>query len=147
MTVAALAAVMALGACGPKVQQTPGGGITVQGQNGQNIVIGHAAPANLPAYAQIYPGGSVVSTVTAGDARGGLVVYDVAASPDAIVDFYKKAATGAGLTSTMDSSQSSLGGKAHVLMFTQQGTQRNLMVSVDAKPDGHTKVAITYGGA
>jgi hypothetical protein len=147
MTAIALAAVLALGACGPRVEQAPGGAITVHGEGGQSVVVGHAAPANLPPYAQIYPGGNVVSSVTAGDTRGGLVVYDVAASPDAVADFYRKAATGAGLTSTMDSAQSSLGGKAHVLMFNQQGTRRNLMVSVDAKPGARTKVAITYGGA
>lgn len=137
-----LGAALALCACGPKTEVSSSGTVTVYGDNGQAVTIGRQPPA----YAPIYAGASVVSTM--GSATGGVVAYTVQAPPDAIVDFYKKAAAGAQLTGQFDSSSMNGASGAHrVLMFGQTGSKRSLSVTVEPQPNGLTKVGLIYGAA
>ena len=141
-----LGAALALTACGPRTEVGPNGTVTVHGDNGQAVTIGKQVPANMPAYAPIYAGASVASTM--GSASGGVVVYTVQAPPDSIVDFYKKAATGAQLTAQFDSSSMNGANAAHrVLMFGQPGSKRSLSVTVEPQSNGLTKVGLIYGAS
>jgi len=141
-----LGAALALCACGPRTEMGPGGTVTVHGDNGQAVTIGKQLPANMPAYAPLYAGASVVSTM--GSSTGGVVVYNVQATPDSIVDFYKKAATGAQLIAQLDSSSMNGSNSAHrVLMFGQSGSKRSLSVTVEPQSNGLTKVGLIYGAS
>ena len=60
--------------------------------------------ANTPDYAPLYPGANVkaTSTTTADDHQVGSVTYLTAASPRAVIDFYKPRVTAAGFTTSAD---------------------------------------------
>jgi hypothetical protein len=141
-----LAAAVALGACSRRVETAPGGQVTIRGDNGQSVTIGHQAPPNMPAYAPIYPGGQIVSTVAA--PTGGVVIFKVAAAPDAVAAFYLKAASAAQLTSQLDSSSTAGGANAsRSMIFGQEGSKRSLAVTIASQPDGQTQVNLMYGAA
>jgi hypothetical protein len=141
-----LAAVLALGACGRKAEIGSGGQVTIHGDNGQTMTFGHQAPTSMPAYAPIYPGGQMVSTMVT--PAGGVVIFKVAAAPDAVASFYQKAASGAQLTSQLDSSAMAGGAsRSRTMMFGQEGTKRSLSVTLESQPDGQTQVSLMYGAA
>jgi hypothetical protein len=141
-----LAGALALGACGPKAEVSPGGQVTIHGQNGQTMTFGHETPSNMPAYAPIYPGGQMVSTMVT--PAGGVVIFKVPAAPDAVAAFYQKAAAGAQLTSQLDSQAMASGAaRSRTMMFGQEGTKRSLSVTLESQPDGQTQVSLMYGAA
>lgn len=147
--VIAAAVALALGGCNRNTQQAEvrsGGTLVLHGANGTTAVISKGAPSNLPPYAKLFPGAQVTSSMDMG-AKGGIVTFVTGASPDEVASFYKNQAAGAQLGSMMDSAQMS-GGQtgAHVMMFAQNGTQRNLTVSIE-RQGGQTKVGLTYGPA
>ncbi|TPW02178.1 MAG: hypothetical protein FD125_2183, partial [bacterium] len=62
-----------------------------------------AAPG-APAFAVVYPGGTVEgpATVARGpDGPGGILSFTTEAAPDAVIDFYRQRAESAGLASVM----------------------------------------------
>ncbi|MFI4975803.1 MAG: hypothetical protein ACHP84_14780 [Caulobacterales bacterium] len=126
----------------------PGGTVqvTVAGKDGSVTTMGKQLPADLPPYAKLYPGGSLTSTVNT-PGHGGMIAFTTKAAPQAVVDFYKADAAQANLTSVMDSSTMNPGGMgAHVMVFSQTGTQRSMSVTVEQQSDG-TKVAVMYGSS
>jgi hypothetical protein len=54
------------------------------------------ADLGLPDFAPIYPGAEVVSSIVSEDARsrGGMITYRTDASPEAVVAFHRRAASG-----------------------------------------------------
>jgi len=142
-TVAILAlAALALAGCGRRGAESNSTKLVLHGQNGETAVIGKGAPSKMPAYAPLFPGAKITSSMDMGD-KGGIVTYTVSAPPQAVIDFYKKAAAGAHFDSTMDMSNNP-GAGAKVIMFSQTGSKRSLTASAEPSPDG-TKVGLTYG--
>ncbi len=144
----AAASAVALAACGKAPVEAKGDGTAVlHGANGDvTMTQSGAAPKNLPAYAPIFPGAKITSSVVT-DAKtgsGGIVAYTVAATPAAVIDFYRKAAAKAQLTNAMSSPPDPDG--SQVVLFNQANSQRSM--SVSAKPADNkagTEVGLTYG--
>lgn len=142
------ATVLLLGACQKPAAATSGGDhnitIVAPGANGGSVVIGNQAPANLPSFVKIFPGAKV--TASTATPKGGLLVLEANAPPEVVMDFYKKSAADAGLTSTLDSW--SMGGaphtSAHFITFGAPGGTKSLTATVEAK-GGATKVGLIYG--
>jgi tripartite-type tricarboxylate transporter receptor subunit TctC len=153
-TLALCAAALALAACGrPQTSSSNGDRnvtIVVPGANGGSVVVGNQLPANLPAYVKIYPGAKVTASTTS--PGGGVLVLESSAAPETVMDFYKQAATSAGLKSSLDSwamgdAQHS---GAHVVMFGEPGATgssgKSLTATVESK-DGATKIGLMYGAS
>lgn len=96
-----------------------------------------------PAFAVVYPGGMVETTpltpVAAGGAGGG-VVFTSDASPDDIVDFYRRKAEAAGLASVMSMNQGETRGYGAVGASGGAGLQ---VVAHPVEP-GQTSVQMTW---
>jgi hypothetical protein len=138
------AGALTLAACNQNPDINHGGKIEVKGKDGATATISKQLPDNLPAYAKVYPGATVTSSMAIGD-KGGILTYETTAPADMVMAFYKSAATAAKLTDSMDSAKlSAEKAGAHVIVFNEPGTQRNLSASVQAE-GGVTKVALTYG--
>jgi ABC-type glycerol-3-phosphate transport system substrate-binding protein len=139
-----IAAALALAACGrPQQQDSHSVTLTVPGANGP-VVIGNQLPANLPDFVKVYPGAKVTATTTT--PGGGVVAMESGDSPDQVMDFYKKSASGSGLPVQMDSATMGAGGSgaSHLVVFGGQAVHKSLNVSVQAQ-NGVTKIAIIYG--
>ena len=98
-----------------------------------------------PAFAVVYPGGVVETTpltpVADGGAGGG-VVFTSDASPDDIVDFYRRKAEAAGLASVMSMNQGETRG------YGAAGAPGGAGLQVVAHPvePGQTSVQLTWTG-
>lgn len=117
--------------------------IPVDGKHSASI--GNQLPANLPAYAQIYPGAELLG-VTTMEAMpnapfGGVIQYHVTASPDAIAAFYKKNAEGAGLSTT---SGAAIGPLVHYAANKSGEDKAFIAVDIATQPDGKTFVQERY---
>lgn len=98
-----------------------------------------------PAFAVVYPGGVVETTPltpVAADGAGGGVVFTSAASPDDIVDFYRRKAEAAGLASVMSMNQGETRGYGAVGASGGAGLQ---VVAHPVEP-GQTSVQVTWTG-
>ncbi len=135
--IAAAAVVLALGACSRGEDHGHGAGVQVAG-----ATIASQLPANLPDYVKVYPGATIIKAVGNGP-QGGVIAFTVSATPDAVADFYRKAAAAAKLEPSMDTAG---GAGNHVILWTQQGGKRSLMATVDPK-QGKTQVTLLYGAA
>jgi hypothetical protein len=72
-------------------------------KNGTKVTMGSGAGASTrtPAFAPLYPGAEVLASVNAaGAGAGGMVSFKTKASPDEVIEYYKKAAASAGLGQT-----------------------------------------------
>lgn len=133
------ASVLALAACG-RAQVKHDGTAVIKGHDGAVTTVSRNAPTNLPPYLKLYPGGAVKSSLDSG-AKGGIVVVETSASPDQVVDFYKKEASAAGLQVEIENNS----GDAHVVMFNEpSGGKKNFTVSATKQPDGKTNIGLTY---
>lgn len=65
------------------------------GKGTQVTVAGQGANANMPAFAPLFPGATVESTVTTPE-KGGMVAFKTTATGQAVIDYYKKSAAAAG---------------------------------------------------
>lgn len=99
-----------------------------------------------PAFAVVYPGGVVETTpltpVAAGGAGGG-VIFTSDASPDDIVDFYRRKAEAAGLASVMSLNQGETRGYGAAHAHGGEGLK---VVAYPIEP-GRTSVQVTWTGA
>lgn len=137
-----VATVLMLGACEkPAVTTTSDHNVTivVPGANGGSVVIGNVTPANLPGFVQVMPGAKVTASTTA--PKGGMLAMETAAPMDAVIGFYRKSATDAGLSLQMDSAAAP---GTHTIMFAGKTPQESLTATVDGKDGGVTKVVVIY---
>ena len=145
-TTALAATVLMLGACGRPVTSSSDHSVTIVallGGNGGSVVIGNQPPANLPDFVRVFPGAKVATSVAT--PRGGVLVLEVNAPSEAVMDFYKKSAADAGLTSTLDSW--SMGDAphtgAHFVKFGMPNGSKTLAATVESS-GGATKVELMY---
>jgi hypothetical protein len=142
-----LAIALFISACGSPVESNADGSKVVHGANGDVTLTEAQAPKNLPAYATLYPGAQVISSVVT-DAKtgsGGVVGFNVSAKPGDVIAFYEKLAASNKLTNKLGSPPDPDGTQGDIL--SEPGTQRGLTVSVGPREDGQpgTKVGLSYG--
>ena len=105
-----------------------------------------AAPAapGAPAFAVVYPGGAVggPATVARGpDGPGGILSFTTEASPDTVVDFYRRRAEAAGLASVMAMNT----GEARAYgAAAEDGSGKLLRVVATPVEDGPTSVQLDW---
>ena len=143
---AAVLAVIALSACG----EAPAG----DAADAEASPVAAPAPAadtsalaknsGPPAFAAVYPGGAIDESadgVSPGSSdRGGLITFTTAATPDAVVEFYKRHAEAEGLKPVMAMSQGDT--RAY---GAAEGGEKGASVSVVASPvEGATSVQLTW---
>ena len=138
---------LSLAACGrddaPKVKtSTDSSGtqtVTVtDGKGTQVTVTGPGGSANMPAFAPLFPGAIVGSTVTTPD-KGGMVVFKTSAAPQDVIDFYKKSAAGAGMKDNL----SMTSGDTISYSASSQSPAHSLSITA-AKGDGGTQVQVIW---
>jgi hypothetical protein len=88
------------------VTKTEGNGtqsVSVTDNKGATVTVssGAGATTNMPAYAPIFPGASVETSVTA-PGKGGMVAFKTSAAPEAVIAFYKKSVSGVGFKDTLN---------------------------------------------
>jgi hypothetical protein len=102
-----------------------------------------AAPG-APSYAALYPGAALdqpATTAAGPEGEGGLVTFTTAASPDAVVEFYRARAEEAGLTSVMGMNQGDA--RAYGAAGGQSGAA-NLQVVAAPGEGGETSVQLSW---
>ncbi|HTP76153.1 MAG TPA: hypothetical protein VMJ73_04165 [Rhizomicrobium sp.] len=113
--------------------------VTVTDNKGATVTVaGAGASANMPAYAPLYPGASVETTVTA-PGKGGMVAFKTSAAPDAVIAFYKKSVSGAGFKDTLNMTS----GDTMTYSATDEKGVHALNV-VASKGDDGTQVQVTW---
>lgn len=107
-------------------------------------VVGHPAAPGAPSFAAIYPGGTPngPATVAQGPTGpGGIVSFTTPSSPDAVIDWYRRAAEAAGLTSVMAMNQ----GDARAYgAAAEDGSGRLLRVVATPVEDGGSNVQLDW---
>jgi hypothetical protein len=101
---------------------------------------GAAANAKMPAFAPLYPGAAVETSVVAeGAGKGGMVMFKTNASGATVLDFYKKSAAAANLTdvTTMTS------GDTMTFGASDDKTKKGMSVVATKAEDG-TQVQVTW---
>ncbi|WP_448659515.1 hypothetical protein ACPVPU_03365 [Sphingomonas sp. CJ99] len=143
---AILATLILLAACGGEREQTvrdaeTGEAVTIRtaGAGGGGI----AAPANLPAFAPIYPGATITAAVTgsAQEAKG-MVSFTTGDTPDKVIAFYRERATAAGLVAQAEANM----GGARILTMGRQGDgEAALQLTVSPPTEGEPQqVSLVY---
>ncbi len=113
--------------------------VTVTDNKGTQIAVaGPGATANMPGYAPLFPGATVLTTVTAPD-KGGMVAFKTNATQEAVIAYYKKAATVAGMTDILNMSS----GTTVSYSASDPKTKHGLTV-VAVKGDDGTQVQVTW---
>jgi len=144
---ASLAAMMMVTACNSPVEKNADGSTTIHGANGDITMSLHQAPKNMPAYAPLYAGAKIVSSIEGDPKTGGhgFVTFIVQDKPATVLAFYEKAATDNKLSQKLGSPPSPDGTQADIL--SEPGTKRSLTVTVGPTNDGTpgTKVGLSYG--
>lgn len=155
------AAVLAFGisGCGPsgdsKTVSTPNGTVTTETHNdgsqtynfkdstsGSQVTMGTgaAATAKMPEFAPLYPGATVETSVNAeGAGKGGMVMFKTNASGVAVIDFYKKSASGAHLNDVTTITS----GDTMTYGASDDKTKKSMSV-VATKAEGGTQVQVTW---
>lgn len=106
---------------------------------------GATTPSGDPAFAAVYPGSDLTAPVTRADGDagpGGMATFTTTATPDAVVEFYKHRAEGAGLVSTSAMNQGEARG------YKAASNDGAASVAVIAAPEGErTSVQLTWSAA
>jgi hypothetical protein len=151
-------AAVALVACGPSGEKTvaTGNGGTVTQKTGldgsQTLVAkdaqgnavtmgtGAAASAKTPAYAPVYPGATIETSINAsGPNEGGMVMFKTNAPAATVIDFYKKSTASAGMASALDMTT------GDTMSYSAKDEKTNHAVTVVATKDGaQTNVQVTW---
>ena len=152
-SIAAIAmASAALAACSPKVPAEPDGAAAAE--PAAAVAAAEAKPAadaapatpaakGAPAYAALYPGAEATAPATVADGPdgpGGMVEFRTAATPDAVVDFYKQRAQAAGLApvSAMDQ------GETRAWSAAKAASGANVQVVASPDGEGATSVQLSW---
>lgn len=149
--VATAVAAVSLTACGkkepetakPGVQLTPDGYKVTSPDGAATIVSGKAAAeAKMPDFAPIYPGSKVenaIAKVGNDKADGGTLIYKAAATPEAVIAFYKEKSAASGFKTEMDANM----GAARMFAAGDEGSGKALQVIASAA-DGGTSVQVIW---
>lgn len=137
---------LALAACGPKVQVKSDGSAVIHDKDGSTIAYNtgggvKAPPAHMPPYLKIFPGAQIKSTIDTGKS-GGMLSMETAATPEAVVDYYKKEAATAGLEVQMDMNNE--GGHSVLFAEPREKGKRNFNVTASKQGGDKTVVVMTY---
>lgn len=151
-TVGLAAALLLLVACGGK-NEADGVSATVEGDNGNSATVrfgggedGIAPPANLPAFAAIYPGATIQSAISGneGGAKGMVTMMTSAKMAD-VLAFYREKGSAAGL---MVKAEAAMGNGRMLAMGPKDGgdSALNVTITPSGDADGQTMVAVVYDG-
>ena len=139
--------VLGLAACGrddaPKVKTaTDANGtqtVTVTDGKGTEVTIaGAGGNASMPAFAPLFPGATVETSVTTPE-KGGMVAFKTSSSREDVIDFYKKAAAAAGLKDNLNMSS----GEAISYSASSEKPRHSLNVTAAKSEDG-TQVQVIW---
>lgn len=139
---AAAAAAMLLFACGRSPGQADAqADYTIKGTDGATAHItagGPAAAAAMPAFAPLYPGATIESSMTGAGAAGagGMVIFRTGAAPAQVVEFYKGRAAAAGFGNVFSSEN----GDGLMLTAGKEGAEDSF--NVTARPDDKTTTVV-----
>ena len=157
-TLLAAIALAALAAgCGRKadharmtVTTKPNGSVnyTVKGNAGESVNVvageGAAAAAKTPAYAPVFPGAVVQSTMTGagGEGSGGMVMFQTKAKPADVIAFYKDKAKAAGFATSFESQS----GESQMFNAAREQGGEGFQVVATAA-DGSTTVQLVWSNS
>ena len=122
--------------------------VTITGKDGKTTATisaggdGAAAPANLPAFAPVYPGAKIESSIVGSgpEGSGGVLVLSTPDAPDKVAAFYDARISGAGLgdvTRFTTNEMRMIGGSAG-----EKGPSAN--VTIAPNPAGGTQINLIY---
>lgn len=119
------------------------GSVVIKGKDGSMVTAGGAnTTVAMPAFAPLYPGArteNTVANISNAKSDGGTVVYKVAATPDAVVKFYKEKAAASGFKTEMDADM----GAAKMFAASDEASGKGLQVIASAA-DGGTSVQVIW---
>jgi hypothetical protein len=147
-----LTAALLLAACGGK-NEADGVSTTVTDDSGNSATLrmgggedGISPPANLPAFAAIYPGATIQSAISGneGEAKG-MVTMMTGASMADVLAFYRDKGSAAGLSVK---AEAAMGSGRMLAMGRKDGGDTALNVTITPAGDdsGQTMVALVYDG-
>jgi hypothetical protein len=155
---AAMTALLAVAGCGretapsaPAAEDAAAAAVTAQAASADSpalpeppAVAGQPAAPGAPSFAVIYPGGTPNGppTVAQGPSGpGGIVSFTTRSSPEAVIDWYRKAAEASGLTSVMAMNQ----GDARAYgAAAEDGSGKLLRVVATPVEDGGSDVQLDW---
>lgn len=121
--------------------------VTITGKDGTSTAVitagaGATAPANLPAFAPVYPGATIESSLAGSgpEGSGGVLVMKTQDAPDKVAAFYDariKAANLADTTRFSNNDMQMIGGSAG-----EKGPSANVTIAPD--PAGGTRINLIY---
>jgi hypothetical protein len=121
--------------------------VTITGPDGKSTAVitagdGAAAPANLPAFAPVYPGAKIESSLSGSgpEGSGGVLVMTTKDAPDKVAAFYEariKAANLGDTTRFSNNDMQMIGGTAG-----EKGPSANVTIAPD--PAGGTRINLIY---
>jgi hypothetical protein len=118
--------------------------LTFEGAEGAGAITmgGGAAPRDLPAYAPVYPGAKIVSSMAGSSTEGGggMVALETPDAPEKVLAFYEGKLAGSGLPQTMKSQS----GAGTMLALSDEATGQGVQVSITPGPSGGAMVTIAY---
>lgn len=147
-TLGAVAALVMVSACGSeKAERTfhdPESGDTVTVANGPNLT----APRNLPAYAPLYPGAVIetsvdgVSGADAGARRGGMIGFRTGDTPQTVAAFYRARLDASGLTERGDAN---MNGTIMLTAGSADQSGHGVQITIAPAPEGPgSAVSVIY---
>lgn len=148
--VATAIAAVSLAACGkkedegkPTVQVTGDGYKVTSADGSATVVTGKAAArAQMPDFAPVFPGAKAdgaVAGLNNDKSDGGTLVYKAEATPEAVIDFYKREATAKGFKTEMDANM----GAARMFAAGDEASGKGLQVIASAA-EGGTSVQVIW---
>lgn len=127
------------------VATSPDGSVSITGPAANvNITDGAAVVAGpQPAFAPAYPGGNVVTTMSANEngKRGGVYAFTTADAPEKVFQFYRARAEAAGLNSQTNVEA---GGSR---IYGAQGPAGDVAITAAPQGPGQTYVQVTWSTA
>jgi hypothetical protein len=118
--------------------------VTFSGEGGEgSITVGAgAAPGDLPAYAPVYPGATILSTMSGRgeEGGGGMVMLQTADAQAKVLAFYEGKIAGAGLSQTAKAQSNA----SATLSASDTAAGRDVQISITTGPDGGSIVTIAY---